>query len=100
MTTSRISTDDTVTPHGIRAPIDQLLQLVLDPLAPAQQIGQRGAADDVAQRGLRRPADRLLVVLHFEGRLLGVVDHPEQHGVDVDRAPCRRSASARRRSWW
>ncbi len=69
----------------VRAPIDQLLQLVLDALAAAQQIGQRGPADDVAQRRLRRPADRLLVVLHLERRLLGVVHHPEQHRVDVDR---------------
>ena len=44
-----------------------------------------GAADDVAQRRLRRPAHRLRVVLHFERRLLRVVHHPEQHGVDVDR---------------
>ena len=44
-----------------------------------------GAADDVAQRRLRRPADRLRVVLHFERRLLRVVHHPEQHRVDVDR---------------
>ncbi len=29
--------------------------------------------------------DRLGVVLHLERGLLRVVDHPEQHGVDVDR---------------
>ena len=62
-----------------------MLQLVLDPLAAAQQIGERRAADDVAQRRLRRPAHRLRVVLHLERRLLRVVHHPEQHGVDVDR---------------
>ena len=53
--------------------------------AAAQQIGQRGAADDVAQRRLRRPAHRLRIVLHFERGLLRVVHHPEEHGVDVHR---------------
>jgi hypothetical protein len=28
---------------------------------------------------------RAYVILHLEGRLFGVVDHPEQDGVDVDR---------------
>ena len=82
---SRISTDWTVTPHGVDRCVDQPLQLRFDLLAAAQQIGQRGAADDVAQRRLRGPAHRLRVVLHFERGLLGVVHHPEQHGVDVDR---------------
>ena len=41
MTTSRISTDETVTPQGFDALVDQLLQLGLDLLAAAEQIGQR-----------------------------------------------------------
>ena len=68
----------------IRPLIDEQLQLVLDPLAAPQEIDERRAADDVAQRRLRGPADGPAVVLHFERRLLRVVHHPEQHGVDVD----------------
>ena len=85
ITTSRISTDCTVTPHGFDRASISVCSSVLDLLAAAQEIGEVGAADDVAQRRLRRPAHRLRVVLHFERRLLRVVDHPEQHGVDVDR---------------
>jgi hypothetical protein len=76
MTTSRISTDCTVMPLGFDR---------FDPLAPDEQVAERRPADDVAQRRLRRPADRLCVLLHFERRLLRVVHHPEQHGVDVHR---------------
>ena len=34
---------------------------------------------------LRRPTHRLRIVLHFQRRLLRIVDHPEEHGVDVYR---------------
>ena len=58
--------------HGhaprIRARVDELLQLLLDPLAAAQQVGERRAADDVAQRGLRRPAHRVAVVSALRAR--------------------------------
>ena len=70
---------------GVRALIDELLQLGLDVLAAAQEVGERRASDDVAQRRLRRPAHGLGVVLHLERGLLDVVHHPEQHRVDVDR---------------
>jgi hypothetical protein len=45
---------------GVRPLIDELLQLFLVALAAAQQIRQRRPADDVAERRLRRPTDRLL----------------------------------------
>ena len=54
-------------------------------LAAAQQVSQRGPADDVAQRGLRRPAHGPGIVLDFERGLLDVVYQPEQHGIDVHR---------------
>jgi hypothetical protein len=44
-----------------------------------------GVADDVAQRGLCRPAHGGLVVLDLDDRLLRVGDDPEEHGVDVHR---------------
>jgi hypothetical protein len=50
ITTSRISTDDTVTPQGSDRFINQLLQLVLDLLAALQELARRRPADDVAQR--------------------------------------------------
>ena len=65
--------------------IDQLLEFGFDSLAAPQQVGQRRPADDVAKRGLRRPAHRLHVVLYFEGGFLRVVHHPEQHRVHVHR---------------
>jgi hypothetical protein len=68
-----------------RSLVNQSLQLLLDLLASAQKVCERRTTDDVAQRRLRRPAHRLGIVLHLEGCLLGVVDDPEQHGVDVDR---------------
>ena len=85
MTTSRISTDCTVTPHGFDRWSMSFCSSSSIRSRPSQQIAERGAADDVAQRRLRRPAHRLLVVLHLERRLLRVVDQPEQHRVDVDR---------------
>ncbi len=30
-------------------------------------------------------ADRAAVILHFQGGLLGIPDHPEQHGIHVHR---------------
>ena len=82
---SRISTDCTVTPHGVERSSISCCSSLLDLLAPAQQIGERRPADDVAKRRLRRPADGGGVVLHLERRLLRIVNHPEQHGVDVHR---------------
>jgi hypothetical protein len=46
-------------PPRVRALIDELLQLALDALPAAQEVGEGGPADDVAQRRLRRPAHRL-----------------------------------------
>jgi hypothetical protein len=65
--------------------VDQLLQFRFNPFTTTQQIRQRGATDDVAERGLRRPTHGLRVILHFQRGLLRVVNHPEQHGVDVHR---------------
>ena len=56
---------------GRGALVDQRLQLLLDVQAPAQQLGERGAADDVAQRCLRGPADGLPVVLRRSPRPWG-----------------------------
>ena len=85
ITTSRISTDCTVTPQGFERSSISFCSSSSIRSRPLQQIAERRAADDVAQRGLRRPAHRLLVLLHFERGLLRVVDQPEQHRVDVDR---------------
>ena len=90
ITTSRISTDCTVTPQGFDRVSIRLLQFLLDLLAAPEQVRQRRAADDVAQRRLCRPAHGLRIVLHFERRLLRVVHHPEEDGVDVDRYGIRR----------
>ena len=69
---------------GVRSRVDQLLELVLDLLPAAKQVREGRPADDVPQRRLRRPAHGLLILLHLEGRLLRVVDHPEEHRVHVD----------------
>ncbi len=80
--------------HGdtprIRSLVDQRLEFGLNPLASAQQLDERCASDDVAQRCLRAPAHGLRVVLHLEGRLLRVVHHPEQDGIDIHRNGVRR----------
>ena len=65
--------------------VDELLELRLDPLTAAEQIGQGRAPDDVAERRLGGPTHGLPVVLHFERRLFRVVHHPEKHRVDIDR---------------
>ena len=85
MTTSRISTDETVTPHGFERWSISCCSSASICSRPRSRSVSVGAADDVAQRGLRRPAHGLRVVLHFERGLLRVVHHPEEHGVDVDR---------------
>jgi hypothetical protein len=75
---------------GIRSLIDELLEFGFNLLAAAKKIGQVRSSDDVAQRRLRGPAHRLRILLHLERRLLRVVNHPEQHGVHVDRHRVRR----------
>jgi hypothetical protein len=65
--------------------VDEALQLALDLLPATEKVGERRAADDVAQSSLGGPADRLRVVLHFERRPLHVVNHPEEHRIDVHR---------------
>src|SRR6185503_17613821 len=65
--TSRISTDWTVTPHGF----------------------ERSSINFCNSSSMRsRPrstADRLRIILYFQGRLFRIVNHPEQHCIDVDR---------------
>jgi hypothetical protein len=77
MITSRISTDCTVTPHGLqRASISSWSR---------PSIAEGRAADDVAQGRLGRPTHRVLILLHLQRRLLRVVHHPEEDGVDIHR---------------
>ncbi len=85
MSTSLTSTATTLTPHGSVRCVDDALEHGRDLVAAFEHVGELRLADDVAQRGLRRPADRAHVVGHRERRLLGVDHLPEQHGVDVDR---------------
>ncbi len=82
---SRISTDETVTPQGLERWSMSRCSSPSISLAATEKIGERRAADDVAQRGLCRPAHRLRVVLHLQCGPLHVVHHPEEHGVDVHR---------------
>ena len=65
--------------------VNDLLQLAVNHVPPDQDVCQILLADDVAQRGLRRPGDGLHVALHLQSRFLRIPHEPEQHGVDVDR---------------
>jgi hypothetical protein len=60
-----------------------LLRQALDAFAAAQQFGQRGAPDDVAQCGLGGPCDRLHIILDFQRGFFGIIDYPEEDGIDV-----------------
>ena len=52
---------------------------------PSSMSDEHRLADDVAQRRLRRPADRGAIVGDVERGLLRIDHLPEQHRVDVDR---------------
>ncbi len=71
-------------PHGSVCFVDDLLELLVDLLAVAQQIVQVGLAEGAAQRGLRDLRRRLDVVRHLRDGVVGV-DHAEvDHRVDLD----------------
>ena len=61
MTTSRISTDWTVTPHGFDRASMSSAAPPRSARGPRSRSVSGGAADDVAQRGLRRPAHGCVV---------------------------------------
>ena len=98
--TSRISTDCTVTPQGFERSSISFCSSSFDPFAPAQRSLRRGTADDIAQSGLRRPADSLRIVLYLERGFLRIVNHPEQDRVDVRPARYRWSGFLLRQSRW
>ena len=90
MTTSRISTDCTVMPHGFERTSISCCSSVSIRSRPRSRSVSAVRPMMSRRAGLRRPAHGLLVVLHFERGLLRVVHHPEQHGVHVDRHRVRR----------
>ncbi len=82
---SRISTDDTVTPQGFDRSSISFCRSSSICSRP------RSRSASVVRPMMSRSAvcaahaTARAVVLHLERRLLGVVDHPEQHRIDIDR---------------
>ena len=74
--------------HGdaprVRLFVEDALQFAAHGFAFGDHLGEFVAADGFAQGGLRAHGDGLDEVLDFEDGFLGVPDHPEDDGVDVD----------------
>ena len=70
------------------APIGNLLlygiaKFLIELMAAHNHILQRGAANGIAQRRLRRKGNRKIAILYFGARLFGIPNHPKQHCIDV-----------------
>jgi hypothetical protein len=84
MMMSRISTDWTVMPQAFVC-VENLPDLLPQPVAVGEHVAELVPADGVAETGLRGQTDRGVEVFHLEHRLFSVPDHPKGDGVDVDR---------------
>src|SRR5579872_6928054 len=64
--------------------VEDALEFATESLALGDHLGEFVASDRLAQSGLGGESDGLDEDLDFEDRLLGIPDHPEDDGVDVD----------------
>src|SRR2546430_757724 len=96
--TTSFAAEETLTSDTVPVNVDAVLfWMVHDSEKAALEVQDyTQAVSWAAQTGLRGPAHCLGVILNFECRFLGVVHHPEENGVDIDRYRIRREGLFRR----